>query len=54
MKSLQISLPDDVHHRLKCIAVAKKETQANLIREAVIALVEKLEQSQSIQIEEGR
>lgn len=54
MKSLQISLPDDLHHRLKCIAVAEKETLANLIREGVADLVEKHERGETKSHEEGR
>jgi predicted transcriptional regulator len=43
MKNLQVSLDDQLHLRLKRIALEKQQTLANLIREAVASLVEQHE-----------
>jgi len=43
MKNLQVSLVEDVHLRLKRVALDEEETLANLIRQAIAEFVERHE-----------
>lgn len=47
MKNLQVALDERLHQRLKRVAADRSETLANLIREAVSALVDQHERNQA-------
>jgi len=43
MKTIQITLPDDLHQRLKALALSKRTTMKQLVLDAIEAHVERME-----------